>query len=110
MFIQLKTITVLEGHAERMTERFAGEGIIEQQLGFVDLHVMKKKQRRGDEEVVVMIRWESEEAWKAWETSDVHLAGHKARRGVPQPEFILDSKQDTYHVMGSKTFKGSEII
>ncbi|WP_417898764.1 antibiotic biosynthesis monooxygenase [Bacillus haimaensis] len=105
MFIQLKTIKVKEGHADKMVERFAGEGIIEEQPGFLEMNVLKKKQRSGDEEVIVMIRWESEEAWKAWETSEVHLAGHRANRGVPKPGFILDSRQDVYHVQGQKQYR-----
>ena len=105
MFIQLKTIMVKEGHGEKMVERFAGEGIIEEQPGFFDLNVLKKKQRSGEEEVIVMIRWESEEAWKAWETSDVHLAGHRANRGKPKPEFILESPQDVYHVLEQKKYR-----
>lgn len=32
MFVQLKTIKVQEGHAEKMVERFAGDGIIEEQI------------------------------------------------------------------------------
>lgn len=103
MFIQLKTIRVEHGYAETMIERFAGEGIIEQQLGFVDLSVLKKKRTRGDEEVVILIRWESEKDWKAWETSDVHLAGHRERRGQPAPSYILDSSQVYYEMLGQKT-------
>ncbi|MEC2076202.1 antibiotic biosynthesis monooxygenase [Metabacillus fastidiosus] len=105
MFIQLKTITVTEGNAEKMVERFAGEGIIEEQPGFIDLSVLKKKQRKGNEEVVVMLRWESEDAWKAWETSEVHLAGHRANRGKPSPSFIIDSKQEVYHMLGQKEYR-----
>ena len=52
-----------------------------------------------------MIRWESEEAWKGWETSEVHLAGHRAKRGKPGPSFILSSRQDVYYVMGQKNFR-----
>lgn len=104
MFIQLKTITVTEGNAEKMVERFAGEGIIEQQPGFIDLSVLQKKQRKGDEEVLVMIRWESENAWKAWETSDVHLAGHRANRGKPAPSYIIDSRQELYHMLSQKKY------
>ncbi|UOY91880.1 antibiotic biosynthesis monooxygenase [Ectobacillus sp. JY-23] len=102
MFIQIKTISVEEGYAEQMVERFAGQGIIEEQPGFLDLSVLKKKQGKGAEEVLVVIRWESEAAWKAWETSEVHLAGHRANRGKPAPSFILNSRQDVYHVLGQK--------
>lgn len=35
-----------------------------------------------------MIRWESEEAWKNWETSEEHLAGHRAGV-VNQNQIIL---------------------
>jgi heme oxygenase (staphylobilin-producing) len=110
MFIQLKTITVKEGYAEKMVERFAGEGIIEQQPGFLDLSVLKKKQRSGDEEIIVMIRWESEEAWKAWETSEVHIAGHRAKRGQPKPEFIIGSSQEVYHMLGQKQYREPSAI
>ncbi len=86
-----------------MIERFAGEGIIEQQPGFVDLSVLKKKRTCDDEEVVILIRWKSEKDWKAWETSDVHLAGHRERRGQPVPSYILDSSQVYYEMLGQKT-------
>lgn len=90
-----------------MVERFAGEGIIEKQPGFIDLSVCKKKQRKGDEEVIILIRWESEAAWKAWETSDIHLAGHRENRGKPSPTFTLDSRQDLYEVLGQKEYTSS---
>lgn len=95
---------VTEGHAEKMVERFAGKGVIEEQPGFIDLSVLKKKQRKGNEEVLIMIRWESEEAWKAWETSETHLAGHKVNRGKPSPSYIIDGRQDVYHVLASKGY------
>lgn len=110
MFIQLKTITVTEGNAEKMVERFAGEGIIEQQPGFIDLSVLKKKGRSGNEEVIIMIRWAAESDWKAWETSDVHLAGHRANRGKPAPSFIVASRQEIYHVLGKKAYSEAPIL
>lgn len=102
LFIQLKTIRVETGHADSMIERFAGEGIIEQQPGFIDLSILQKKRTRGEEEVIILIRWESEQDWKTWETSDIHLAGHRARRGQPAPSFILGSDQQYYEVLGQK--------
>ncbi len=56
-----------------------------------------------------MIRWESEEDWKAWETSEAHLAGHKAERGKPSPSYIIEGKQDVYHVLTTKVVL-SEVV
>ncbi|KHF30345.1 Heme-degrading monooxygenase HmoA [Anoxybacillus sp. BCO1] len=47
MFVQMKTIIVAEGHGEKIVERFAGKGLIEQQSGFIDLSVLKKKREEG---------------------------------------------------------------
>lgn len=51
MFIETKTFTVKEGTSNIVVERFTGEGIIEKFEGFIDLSVLVKKVRRGDEEV-----------------------------------------------------------
>ncbi|HFK1449477.1 MULTISPECIES: heme-degrading monooxygenase HmoA [Bacillus cereus group] len=102
MFIETKTFTVKEGTSNIVVERFTGEGIIEKFEGFIDLSVLVKKVRRGDEEVVVMIRWESEEAWKNWETSEEHLAGHRASRGKPKPDHIINVDHSVYYVKSSK--------
>lgn len=104
VFIQMKKIVVTEGNADKVVERFGGKGIIEEQEGFIDATVMVKKVRRGDEEVVVMIRWESEVYWKKWEKSDAHIAGHKANLGKPKPEYIIRSEGALYDV---KTVKES---
>ncbi|PFY32323.1 antibiotic biosynthesis monooxygenase [Bacillus toyonensis] len=102
MFIETKTFTVKEGTSNIVVERFTGEGIIEKFEGFIDLSVLVKKVRRGDEEVVVMIRWESEEAWKNWETSEEHLAGHRAGRGKPKPDHIINVEHGVYYVKSLK--------
>ncbi|NNV06139.1 antibiotic biosynthesis monooxygenase [Geobacillus sp. C56-T2] len=102
MFVQMRKITVAEGFADQVVERFQKPGIIEQQEGFVDLKILVKKTRRGDEEVVLLITWESEEHWKKWEKSDAHIAGHKAKRNEPQPEFILHVEVGHYEVKAVK--------
>lgn len=102
MFVQLKTITVTAGNAEQVVKRFSGEGIIEKQEGFIDVTVMVKKVRRGNEEVIVMIRWKSEEYWKQWEKSEVHIQGHKAKLGKPKPDYIISSEGGLYEVKAVK--------
>lgn len=98
MFVEMKTITVKEGYADTFRERFGKPGAVEQMPGFVDLSVMVKRACRGEEQVVVMIRWESEEAWKAWEKSEVHLAGHRQSQKQGRPEYVLSSGHETYEV------------
>jgi len=103
MFVQMRKMVVAEGNSEKVVERFGGKGLIEQQEGFIDATVMVKKVRRGDEEVVVMIRWESEEYWKQWEKSEAHIAGHKAKLGKPKPDYIINSEGGLYEVKTVKT-------
>lgn len=67
MFVQLRKMTVSEGNSEKVVERFSKAGILEEQEGFVDLKVLVKKVRRGEEEVIILVTWESEEYWKQWE-------------------------------------------
>ena len=104
MFVQIKRMDVTEGNANKVVERFGakndGPSLLEQQPGFIDKQVLVKKVRRGDEEVLIMVRWESEEAWKNWEKSPEHIAGHKANAGKPKPDFIIESGQDVYYVKG----------
>ncbi len=98
MFVQMRKMVVTEGNAEQVVSRFSKPGIVEQQEGFIDSTVLVKKVRRGEEEVVVMTRWESEAHWKQWEKSDAHIAGHKAKLGKPKPEYIVSSEGGLYEV------------
>lgn len=102
MFVQMKRFVVAEGNAQKIMDRFGakkdGPSLMEQQPGFIGKEVLVKKSRRGDEEVIIMVRWESEEAWKGWEKSPEHIAGHKAKIGQPKPDFIIESSNSLYYV------------
>jgi len=97
MFVQLRTFVVKEGFADKIVERFSGESPVQKRPGFVDMNILvKRKRREPEEEVIVMERWESEEAWKSWETSPEHVEGHRKRRGQPQPDFIISVSHAAY--------------
>lgn len=99
MFFQIKKIVVKEGFSEQIVESFSKRGgLMEQQPGFVEKQILVKKTRRGDEEVLVVVRWNSEEDWKNWEKSPEHIAGHKAKRGQEKPEFVIETSQDVYEL------------
>lgn len=102
MFIELKTIQVKEGYSEQVVSRFKQEGPIEKAPGFVDLSVLVKRVRSGDEEVLLLIRWESEEAWKSWEKSEPHLEMHRRSRANGQPDFIIGRSHGLYDLKAVK--------
>ncbi|UTR12638.1 antibiotic biosynthesis monooxygenase [Evansella sp. LMS18] len=103
MFVTLRKMVVTEGNGDKVTERFGSPGVIEEQEVFVDLTVMKQKAKRGEEEVIVLMRWESEQHWKQWEKSEVHIAMHKANLGKPKPEYIISAEGGRYEVQAVKT-------
>ena len=109
MFVQIRKWTVTEGNSDKLLERFKkkpgqGPSLIEQREGFINRELLVKKTTRGDEEVVMIIRWESEDAWKAWEKSPEHIAGHKAKikehgGKPPKPEYVINMEHGNYLVV-----------
>lgn len=103
MFIITRNIIVKEGTSQKVIDRFSKEGAIEKSPGFIDISILVKKVRRGDEEVLLLIRWESEEAWKNWEKSPEHIEGHRKNIGKPKPDHILSSTSAKYELKAVKT-------
>lgn len=103
MFVETLTIVVKEGFSDQVVARFSKEGAVEKSNGFLDLSVLVKKASKGEEEVIVLIRWESKAHWKEWEMSDAHIQGHKRSREQGRPEYILRSHSSVYEVKAIKT-------
>lgn len=98
MLIMKRTITVKAGYADQVVERFSKEGPLDAREGLIDITVMVNKHAKETEEVEVFIRWESEEAWKAWEKSPEHIQGHRDARGKQPPEYVISTVVNMYHV------------
>lgn len=105
MYIQMRTIVVEPGHAEQVAERFGSSGAIDEMPGLIDRTVMVSRKNKESEEVVAMIRWESEEAWKNWEKSPAHIAGHRAKRTEGPPSYVISTTVKMYDV--KKVVSGS---
>ena len=109
MFVQIRKWTVTEGNADKIIECFKrkpeqGPSLVEQREGFISREILHKNARRGEEEIVMIVRWESEAAWKAWETSPEHIAGHKNKikehgGKPPQPDYIISTDRGNYTVV-----------
>ncbi|ALS28535.1 antibiotic biosynthesis monooxygenase [Paenibacillus sp. 32O-W] len=110
MFVQMRSIVVEKGYADQVVERFSKESPVDGMEGLIDRTVMVNRQGKENEEVLVMIRWESEEAWKNWEKSDVHIQGHREKRGQPKPEYVIGTTVKMYHVKFAKTGKSGQTV
>ncbi|MFB9275004.1 antibiotic biosynthesis monooxygenase [Cohnella cellulosilytica] len=104
MLIQTRTIVVQKGNADKVVERFSREGVLDEREGLIDITVMTNKRSKETDEVVVVIRWESEEAWKNWEKSPEHIQGHRNSRGQTPPEYVVSTTVNMYDV--NKVRKG----
>lgn len=100
MVIQMRTIKVEKGYGEQVVERFSQDAPVDTMPGLIDRTVTVNRRSKEYEEVMVMIRWESLDAWKNWEKSDIHIQGHRQKK--EKPEYILDVSVNMYEV---KTIK-----
>ena len=68
MFVVVQKIMVDENNVDALIESLSSRDVLSEQEGFVDLSVM----RHQDEKNVVgaIGRWESKDAWRAWEDTD----------------------------------------
>ncbi|GGG72919.1 antibiotic biosynthesis monooxygenase [Paenibacillus radicis (ex Gao et al. 2016)] len=98
MLIQTRTITVQPGNADKVIERFSQPGPLDGREGLIDRTIMVNKRTKEQEEVVVIIRWESEDAWKSWEKSPEHIQGHRDKRDQTKPEYIIETVVNMYEV------------
>ncbi|MGF7049625.1 heme oxygenase (staphylobilin-producing) [Paenibacillus sp. DS2015] len=96
MFVQNRTILVEKGNSDKVIARFSKEGPLDHMEGLIDISVMVNKKSKDNEEVVVVIRWESQEDWKNWEKSDAHIQGHRDKRGQESPAFIISTLVNMY--------------
>jgi len=109
LFIQTRSIVVEKGNSDKVVERFSAPGPLEEMEGLLDISVMVNKKSKEHEEVIVLIRWASEEAWKNWEKSDAHIQGHRNSRGQEPPAYVLGTTVNMYEVKTVKAGKAAQV-
>lgn len=102
MLVQTRTTVVKPGNAGKVVERFSGPSPLDGREGLIDVTVMVNKKTKEQEEVVVTIRWESEDAWKSWEKSPEDINGHRQNRGHSAPVYVISTNVNFYNVKAVK--------
>lgn len=105
MFIQTRSIVVEKGNSDKVIQKFSRPGALEEMEGLIDISVTLNKKSKEHEEVLILIRWESEEDWKNWEKSDAHIQGHRNSRGQEKPAFIVSTTVNMYELQTLKEGK-----
>lgn len=101
MFVEIKSITVTAGNADKMIEKFSKGTVIQTQEGFIEKSVLKSVKKGDNEEVMVIIKWKDQQSYTNWKTSDAHKSGHK-NKGA-KADFIVDSSMALYTVEDTVT-------
>ncbi|WP_046174327.1 antibiotic biosynthesis monooxygenase family protein [Domibacillus indicus] len=99
MFVEMKTITVKPGTSHLVVENFQGKNAMADMDGFIDKQIYVRSRNKEEEKVIIVIRWESEETYKAWKKSPIHVAGHREKR--EKPEYIIDFANETFTEVSS---------
>ncbi|HEX8000308.1 MAG TPA: antibiotic biosynthesis monooxygenase [Pyrinomonadaceae bacterium] len=75
MVIVMNRIPVAEGREQDFEQTFIGrDRAVDKMQGFIDMQVLRPTEGRT---YVVLTRWQSHEAFKAWTTSEAFVAAHR---------------------------------
>jgi heme oxygenase (staphylobilin-producing) len=74
MIAVINRLPVREGMADEVVERFAnGRGFVQDFPGFVSMEVLRSE---GADEVLVITRWQNQDAFDSWVHSDAFRKAH----------------------------------
>ena len=75
MVIVMNRIPVAEGREQDFEQTFIGrDRAVDKMPGFIDMQVLRPTEGRT---YVVLTRWQSQEAFKAWTSSEAFIAAHR---------------------------------
>ncbi len=85
MFVGTNRIRVEKGAGGKLEERFARQGGVEDEPGFIGFQMWKLDADGDFEEYLIVTHWESKEAQKAWVRGD----GFRQAHSGPRADYII---------------------
>ncbi|PWW03284.1 heme oxygenase (staphylobilin-producing) [Paenibacillus cellulosilyticus] len=89
MLIVTNTSQIVKGSGEKLIERFDRIGQVERMEGFLGLEVLFTQNISEYDEVSIVTRWTSREAFQGWTKSEAFRESHQHRK---TPDYILNNK------------------
>ncbi len=103
--VKINAIEVPEGSGAELEARFAARaGAVDQQPGFEEFMLLRPT--AGDTRYFVLTRWESEEAFQNWTSSQAFQHGHRgdaAQAEAPKPAVATGSSLLEFEVVTRST-------
>ena len=104
MIAIINSLPVAEGAADAVVQRFAGSrGHVQNFPGFVSMEVLKSVE---EDEVLVVTRWQSREAFDSWVQSEEFAKAHA--RGGTQRLLRGHPKMSSYEVAVERVASGGD--
>lgn len=91
----MNRIRVKPGTGAQLEERFQTRRGIDQAPGFLSFELLRGPVTEEYEEYLVLTRWESVEAYRAWTQSEAFRQAHSRRGGS---DFVLSAEPAVYEV------------
>lgn len=90
MYIVTNCVKCRKDEGHKLVKRFDKVGKIEFMPGFLGMEVLLSDKLDDYDEVSIVTRWESEEAFKNWQNSKAFKEAHAHKGG--KPEYIISNK------------------
>lgn len=98
MFVVCNRVQVNPTHAAVFEQLFLSRShMVDNSPGFVRFQLMRPA--KTDDSYVVMVTWESKEAYQAWLKSDAFKQGHSRTGTLPEDTFLGPQRVELYELL-----------
>jgi len=102
MFVVCNRVQINPDHAEPFEKLFLSRShMVDKSPGFVSFQLLRPD--KADESYIVMVVWETKDAYKAWLKSDAFKQGHSRTGSLPEDTFMGPQRVELYEMLEQTT-------
>jgi heme oxygenase (mycobilin-producing) len=105
MFVVCNRVIVNPDRAAQFEQLFLSRShMVDQSPGFMSFQLLRPE--KSDDAYMVMVIWESKEAYKAWLKSDAFKQGHSRTSTLPEDTFMGPQRVELYEILEQTSLQG----
>lgn len=98
MFVVCNRVQINPERAPQFEKLFLSRShMVDQSPGFVSFQLLRPE--KSDDSYIVMVVWESKDAYKAWLKSDAFKHGHSRTGSLPDDTFMGPQRVELYELL-----------